>query len=79
MSPHTDEMMEKMAKAHNMTVEELNAHIKEHETMEYAETHAILMTKEFTDEELTVMAKEHGMSLEQMKEHIALARQHHPS
>lgn len=75
---HSKNELKEMAKAHNMSVEELEKHIAAHENMEYAKTHEILLDKEFTDEELAVMAKDHNMSLQDMKQHIEMAKRHHP-
>jgi hypothetical protein len=77
MTYHTKEEMEAMAKAHNMSIEEMNAHMKKHENMDFAATHEILLKKEFSDDELTEMAKEHGMTLVQLKEHIEMEKKHH--
>jgi predicted DNA-binding ribbon-helix-helix protein len=74
---HSQKEMEEIAAAHNMTVDELQAHMAEHENMAFVETHKVLLNKEFTDEELEIMAREHDMTLEQMKSHIEMAKQHH--
>ena len=76
MPYHTLEEMQEFAKKYNMTVEELEQHLKDHGSMDYQETHRILMAREYTDQELEIMAREHHMSLEQLREHIAFFRAH---
>ncbi len=72
--------LEKMAKDHNMSVEEFKTKsglIFEKDGSHYIDAHTPeMISKKYSDAEIKDLAKQHDMSVEDMKKHIDFLKNH---